>query len=552
MRKEHVIINFVVLIFIFFSSAGFTENLTEWILAETGPVPFEMGDIYEPSIPEKEFNILDYNATGNGLEKNTKAFEKAIDDCEKAGGGRILVPEGIWLTGPINLKSNMELFLEKGAVLLFSKDLSDYPLVHSSFEGLEQVRSTSPINIVDAENVAITGSGIIDGSGGAWRPVKRFKMTFKQWNALKESGGVVQEDGDIWWPSPGAMQGAEYIRSLENKPDVKIEDYLPARDFLRPVLLRLVNSKNILIDGPTFQNSPAWNIHPLLCENIIIRNITVRNPWFSQNGDGIDLESSKNVLLYDCSFDVGDDAICIKSGRDEFGRKRGVASENIIIYNCTVYHGHGGVTTGSEMSGGVNNVWVSDCTFIGTDVGLRFKSIRGRGGVVENMYFQNIQMIDVLFEAILFDLFYENIGLVDDIPKVDEGTPIFRNIDFDTITSLNAETSVFIRGLPELYIKDIHFNNMKMSSEKGVKCIFTDNIKFENTILNVKENPIIEIMQGENISFSQLYVPLPENFEIHVDGEKSKNIKLQGDMFMDKKPVIQCGENVDKDVVVID
>ncbi len=552
MSKEHIRIIFAVLISIFLVSSASTANLTQWILKETGPVPFDMGDIYEPSIPKKVFNIVDYNAHGNGLEKNTNVFEKVIQDCEKAGGGRILIPEGIWLTGPIDLKSNMELYLEKGAVLLFSTDLSDYPLVHSSFEGIEQVRSTSPINIVDAENVAITGSGIIDGSGGAWRPVKRFKMTNKQWNALKESGGIVQDDGDVWWPSPGAMQGAEYIRSLENKPNVKIEDYLPAHDFLRPVMVRMVNSKNILLDGPTFQNSAAWNIHPLLCENIIIRNITVRNPWFSQNGDGLDLESTKNVLIYDCNFDVGDDAICIKSGRDAFGRERGKASENIIIYNCTVYHGHGGVTTGSEMSGGVNNVWVSDCTFIGTDVGLRFKSIRGRGGVVENMYFRNIQMIDVLFEAILFDLFYENIGLVDDIPKVDEGTPIFRNIDFDTISSINAETSVFIRGLPELFIHDIRFSNMEMSSEKGVKCIFVEKVQFENTTFTIKENPVIEIMQGKDISFTQFKVPMPEKIEIHVDGEKSENIKVDGDGFKTQKPIVQYGDNVDKNVLVIE
>src|SRR5690606_35184650 len=178
------------------------------------------------------------------------------------------------------------------------------------------------------------------------------------------------------------------------------------KDFLRPVMVSLVGCNKVLLDGPTFQNSPAWNLHPLMCSNVILRNLTVRNPWYSQNGDGVDLESCKNVLIYNNTFDVGDDAICFKSGKNEDGRKRGMATENVIVKNNVVYHGHGGFVIGSEMSGGVKNVHVSNCTFLGTDVGLRFKSTRGRGGVVENIYISDIDMTNIPTESIRFNMFY--------------------------------------------------------------------------------------------------------------------------------------------------
>ena len=171
-------------------------------------------------------------------------------------------------------------------------------------------------------------------------------------------------------------------------------------------MVSLISCNKVLLDGPVFQNSPAWCIHPLMCENLTVRNIDVRNPWYSQNGDGIDIESCKNSVVYNCTFDVGDDAICIKSGKDQEGRDRGMPTENLIVKNCVVYHGHGGVTVGSEMSGGVKNMHVSGCTFIGTDVGLRFKSNRGRGGVVEKIFISNIDMINIPTNAISFNLYY--------------------------------------------------------------------------------------------------------------------------------------------------
>ena len=211
-----------------------------------------------------------------------------------------------------------------------------------------------------------------------WRPVKRFKMTDKQWRELTASGGVVDSDGEIWWPNVEAMEGAEKLRQLMVKK-APLTEYDAVRVYLRPRLMNLINCRVVLIDGPTFQNSPMWNLHPILCEDITLRNITVRNPWYSQNGDGLDLESCRNAVVENSVFDVGDDAICLKSGKDEIGRKIGVPTENVVIRDCRVYHGHGGFVIGSEMSGGVRNIWVTGCQFIGTDVGLRFKKHSGTG-----------------------------------------------------------------------------------------------------------------------------------------------------------------------------
>ncbi|MBN2089312.1 glycoside hydrolase family 28 protein [candidate division KSB1 bacterium] len=519
--------------------------------------PFDMPELKIPSFSTQTFNIQEFGAVGDGLTMNTKAMARAIETCAKAGGGRIIIPAGIWLTGPLFLKSSVNLHLEKGAILLFSRNFDDYPLASSSYEGIEQIRCTSPINAVDVENIAITGEGIIDGAGDAWRPVKKFKMTSKQWTDLLASGGMVNKDKSIWWPTAAAMRGEEYLADLRNKNiPLNIENVMPAHDFLRPVLVRLTNCKNVLLDGPTFQNSPAWNIHPLLCENVIIRNITIRNPWYSQNGDGLDIESCKNVLVYNSQFDVGDDAICLKSGKDEAGRKRGRPAENIVIQHCTVYHGHGGLTIGSEMSGGVRNIHLANCTFIGTDVGLRFKSVRGRGGLVNNIFINKIQMMDIPNEAILFDLYYEGNPDEDNspvvIPPVTDETPIFREIYFKNITCINAETAILLNGLPEMPLKQIEFDSILMTSKKGVNCLNSDKIKFTNAKLPIEKYPVFKINQCRDIIIQSSLPPDSTGTWLQVEGLKSQNIRVIGSPFNKFAPSIQLGEKVDPKVVVLE
>ncbi len=358
--------------------SGQNENIKNEIAYYSNELPFEMGEVSVPQFPAKEYNILSYGAVGDGMTLNTDAFATAIKECNESGGGLVNVPAGIWLTGPITLKDNVNLHLQRGAHIQFSKDFDLYPLVLTSYEGRPQYRCTSPLNAKGAENIAVTGEGVIDGNGDAWRLVKRYKLTDNQWKELTKHG-VTDSKEKVWWPSEQALNAEKYIKELgKNISQLTREEADNIRDYLRPVMVSLIECKKILLDGVTFQNSPAWNLHPLKCENMIIRNIDVRNPWYSQNGDGIDLESCKNVYLYNSGFDVGDDAICMKSGRDKYGRDRGMPSENIVIADCIVYHGHGGFTIGSEMSGGVRNVLISNCNFIGTDVGLRFK-VPGEG-----------------------------------------------------------------------------------------------------------------------------------------------------------------------------
>lgn len=368
-------------------------------------LPFDMPKVEQPSFPDYTVSITDFGAKGDGIALNTKAINDAIKAVNAKGGGKVVIPAGIWLTGPIELLSNVNLYTEINAVVLFTDDFEAYPIIKTSFEGLDTRRCQSPISSWNAENIAITGHGVFDGSGDSWRPVKKGKLTSSQWNALVKSGGVVDASGNIWYPTAGSLKGAMATKDFNNPEGINTdEEWNEIRPWLRPVLLNIVKGKKVLLDGVTFKNSPSWCLHPLSCEHITINNVKVFNPWYSQNGDALDLESCKNALIINSIFDAGDDAICIKSGKDEDGRRRGEPCQNVIVKNNTVLHGHGGFVVGSEMSGGVKNVYVTDCTFLGTDVGLRFKSTRGRGGLVEGIYIHNINMIDIPNEALLFEI----------------------------------------------------------------------------------------------------------------------------------------------------
>jgi polygalacturonase len=370
-------------------------------------VPFEMPKVQQPGFPALLVNIKDFGAKGDGVTLNTKAINDAIKEVNSKGGGTVVIPEGLWLSGPIELLSNVNLYTERNSLVLFTDDYDAYPIISTSFEGLETRRCQSPLSARNAENIAITGYGTFDGAGDSWRPVKKEKLTAPQWSKLIKSGGVLDEAKNIWYPTAGSLKGALACKNFNNPEGIETdEEWNEIKPWLRPVLLNIVRSKKVLLEGVTFKNSPSWCLHPLSCENITINNVKVFNPWYSQNGDALDLESCKNALIINNIFDAGDDAICIKSGKDEDGRRRAEPCQNVLVKNNVVLHGHGGFVVGSEMSGGVKNIYVADCTFLGTDVGLRFKSTRGRGGVVENIFINNINMINIPNEPLLFDLFY--------------------------------------------------------------------------------------------------------------------------------------------------
>ena len=478
-------------------------------------IEFKMPKVQEPVIPQNSVSITDFGAKSGGQELCTKAFAEAIAAVSKKGGGRVVIPRGTWLTGPITLKSNIELYSENGALVIFSKNKDLYPLVETNFEGFNTFRCMSPINGRNLENIAITGHGVFDGSGEAWRAVKKDKLTESQWKSLVASGGIVGGNGKTWYPSQQFIDGEKLAemnvpRSLKTKAEFE-----KIRDFLRPVMVSLISCKKVLFDGPVFQNSPAWCIHPLMCEDFTFRNMTIRNPWYSQNGDAIDIESCKNSVIHDSTFDAGDDGICIKSGKDKEGRDRKMPNENLIIKNCIVFHGHGGVTVGSEMSSGVKNLHVSNCTFLGTDVGLRFKSNRGRGGVVENIFISNIEMINIPTQAISFNLFYSGRSASEDLeageggqaPKllpVTEETPQFKNIFIRNVNCKGALLGIQLQGLPEMNLENIELENITMEADNGMTCSDAKNVKAKNLTLLSKKGPAIDLKNSSNISIDGL------------------------------------------------
>ena len=262
-------------------------------------LPFDMPEVEQPSFPAYEVNILDFGAKSDGITLNTDAINHAIKDVHAKGGGKVIIPGGLWLTGPIEILSNVNLYTEKNALVIFTADFEAYPVIETSFEGLDTRRCQSPVSARNAENIAITGYGVFDGAGDAWRPVKKEKMTERQWNDLVRSGGVVHADGRIWYPTAGALKGAMATKSFNNPEGIETEEeWNEIRPWLRPVLLSFIKCKKVLLEGVTFKNSPSWCIHPLSCEFITLNNVKVFNPWYSQNGDALDLESCKNALVF--------------------------------------------------------------------------------------------------------------------------------------------------------------------------------------------------------------------------------------------------------------
>ena len=500
---------------------------------------FELPKIYIPHFKKDTLNVLDFGAIADGYTLNSVAINKTIDSCEKNGGGTVIIPAGSFVTGPIIMKSNVNLHLNKGALIIFTPDFNQYPLVRSSFEGVDAARCQSPVVAENLQNIAITGEGIFDGNGYYWRPLKKDKLTESQWKAhLKKYGGVLTADKKNWYSSEKALKG--YIDNNIGKlsEGKSISDFENVKDFLRPNMIRIFQCKNVLIDGVTFENSPAWTTHCMMSEHITIKNLKVKNPWFGTNTDALDLESCKNALVEDCVFDTGDDGITIKSGRDEEGRKRGMPTKDVIVNNCVVYHSHGGFVVGSEMSGGVNNIFISNCNFIGSDIGLRFKTARGRGGVVENIYVNNVNMKDIPAEAILFDMYYMAkdpvvlSGEKREPPKVelkpvDESTPQFRNFYFRNITCNGAAKGIFVRGIPEMHVQNVLIENAVLQANEGIDIQEASGINLNNiTMISKNSNPLVYVLNSDQVKINQLKFVDSANVLLQVQGDRSKQISI--------------------------
>lgn len=429
---------------------------------------------YKVTVPQfKRIEVLlsDCGAISGKLDietgrHNARVINNKVKELSENGGGTIVIPKGIWASAPIRLLSDVSIRIESQGLLKFIKSKEDYPLIITNYEGQPCIRTVSPITAENAVNVAITGMGMVDGSGDEWRPVKKFKVTDKQWEQLlKKSDNVFEtKETQIWMPTKSSLLGNE--KNIQSDKDEALEEARDYYDFYRPVMVSLRHCTNVLLSGVTFMNSPAWNIHPFFCENVTIDNIKVRNPYYAQNGDGIDVESCTNVHIHHSVFETGDDAICIKAGKNAIARTIDGPCSNIYIHDCVVNEGHGGFVIGSEMSRGVKDILVENCTFIGTDVGVRMKSALGRGGVVENITIRNIDMVNIKGEAVILTMGYV-LNLLNRNETIamdnEEDVPYFRNIDMDGIVCTDCKEFVKIEplnGRPDT-IKDVVINKQK-------------------------------------------------------------------------------------------
>lgn len=448
--------------------------------------PFKFGEIVLPTIPQKDYNIKDFGGVADGKTLNTKAFEKAINTINQNGGGRLVVPKGIWLTGPIEMKSKIDFHVEEGAVVQFSSDIYQFPLRE---RGKGKIEVTPPIWGDKLKDVSFTGTGVFDGAGEAWRPVKKFKVSDAQWaDLLKIKGSVLSSDGKIWWPSAEARDGETLSKFITKNKEATVEDYKPLHHFLRPMMFTLSKVENLLIDGPTFRNSPKFILNPREITNLVIRNTKVYNPGWAQNGDGIDISASKNVLIYNCDVNAGDDGICMKSSGTP---KNGEALlQNVIIAECTVKEAHGGFVIGSNTDGGMKNIYVTNCTFDGSDTGIRVKSNSGRGGDVSDIYIDNITMKNIKEEAVTFDTSYADapVGSTkesQDSQKTGDKIPYFHKFFVSNVSCDSAKTGFLFVGMQEKLIEDLYFKNINIEkATETVKGDFAQKITFENVKIN--------------------------------------------------------------------
>lgn len=415
-------------------------------------LPVQVAQVTPVTFPANEVNIKECGGVGDGVTLNTDAFSKAISKLTKLGGGRLVVPEGVWLTGPIMLKDNIELHVYRNAIIYFSPDKSLYldPKGASN-------RAYPCIRASKRKNIAITGLGIIDGNGGQWRPVKRSKQSDVEWKQYLDMGGQVTPDGSLWYPWQMKNGYADIADTPKNQ------------EGMRNDLIRFTDCENILVKGVTIQNSPRFHVHPCNSKNVIIDGITVRCPWNAQNGDAIDFSDVNVGLIVNCTVDAGDDGLCMKSGKIKEGAPAN-GCEDIVIQNNTVFHAHGGFVLGSETVSGMRRIVVRHNRFSGTDTGLRFKSGIGRGGKTEQLYISDIVMSDITGEAVIFQCDYADqpAGRESKTPTQQEkkemkDVPDFQDIHIQNVVCRGCKTAIKAAGIPgqqcvhDIDIKDCTF-----------------------------------------------------------------------------------------------
>ena len=467
-----------------------------------------------PIFPEKTCFLTDYGAIGDGQTKNTAAFEKAIAACAASGGGKVNVPPGTWLTGPIELKSNIDLDLAEGAKIVFTTDFEDYlPPVFSRFEGIEDYTFSPLIRADHAQNVAITGRGTIDGQGQTW------------WNF-----------------NSGSSINKLYSMGENGTPAAK-RIFATAPNGLRPSFIEFTDCSRILISGVSILRGPMWTIHPVYSQDITIQNTDI-NTAPGPSTDGIVIDSSKNVLVENTTLATGDDAITIKSGRDNDGRNINISSENIVLRDININDAHGAVAIGSEISGNVYNVLAQNFNVASAQYGFRVKSNQQRGGEAKNIWIENFN-INKLQDAIAqFNAYYERRGTIyTDYP------PAFQNIHLENITSRNSTDSINIFGLEDNLdsISDLSFKNINIQKARsGMKISGAKNLSFDNVSVSSKYGPVFGLRDTQDITITNSRCKNTAVTCLSLGGDNLKNIRLDKESFSSRPNYLFFEQGADK------
>lgn len=452
------------------------------------------------------YNIRELGADPKGKVKCTELINETIQKASQAGGGTIYFPAGTYRTGAITLQSNITLQIEAGATLSFSTDFEDYlPFREIRWEGIFMKTFSPLIYAKGVENIAIKGEGTLEGNGKAW------------WEEVKKQQYKVWGDGEI--KKPNRLQQMW----LDQNADLQVESYYEKslqHRFFRPPFIQFLECNHIVIEGVTILNSPFWTINPVGCDDLVVHGVKITNPDDGWNTDGINPSSCSNVRISDCFISVGDDCITIKSGRDFDGRKYAKPCENITVTNCIMLAGHGGVVIGSEMSGGVRNVTISNCVFNGTDAGIRLKASRGRGGVVESIRVDNIVMRNISKNAFIFNLFYDKTSKVE---AVTERTPVFRNVHISNVTGIDVKKVGFITGIEEMPISEISFDNLNMTAQEGFTAETASNLHFTNISIATEKGPSLGFLKCDGVILNNVRSnsPLPNQAIVEVNASKN-------------------------------
>ncbi len=405
----------------------------------------------EPNIPDRAWPITDHGAVEGGKTLNSQAIAAAIEAAHAAGGGRVVVPAGIWLTGAIHFKDRIELHLEEGAELRFSQDPENYLPVVIMQRGGAWCYTYSPfIYGHECQDVALTGQGTLNGQG------------------------------ESWWPWKKNQPGMVRLRHMvADRTPVDKRVFGTVEDGVRPSFLQFLKSRRVLIEGVRFSDSPSWTLHPVQCEDLTIRGVTVQNPSKAPNTDAIDPDACRRVLIEHCHVDTGDDGICLKSGWNEDGWEAGIPCEDVLIRHCTVLAAHGGFVIGSDISGGIRNVHVHDCVFDGTNVGVRIKTKPGRGGFVQEVVAERLTMRKISRQAILITQWYQ--GNPHDTVEIDPSLPVTRISDVTVrdVTCEGAAEAILLRGMPHEPFRRITLERLDITAESGIHIEATEGIRME-------------------------------------------------------------------------